>query len=172
MTRGWLRSPAPIQGHYEWKVCGTQGQRGWEGEGLRGGAGSGAVGRSCRANKPARGTVLRGAGRAKGSVRSVSGFKQERGAKRSVSVDQKQRATSKLRSLFVAHGDVSQFAGVVGWAWGYRVFRVSSESQTPDTQKRSLRREGPTRKTETPVALSRSSVGEFFNHCYFTQYRV
>ena len=43
------------------------------------------------ANKP---TVC-GVGRAEGSVRSVNGLKQARGAKRSVAVDQKLEATLK-----------------------------------------------------------------------------
>ena len=119
VSRDW-RSSRPRHGsgerHYEGKAWGAEGPAWdlrWEGLGGKGsqqrgglsripGPGSGVVsaarGREDEAggrgaNKPTSPKrIVCGVGRAQGSVRSVNGLKQERGAKRSLAVDQKLEA--------------------------------------------------------------------------------
>ena len=87
---------------------------------------------------------------------TVNGFKTERGAKRSVSEFQKQEPAS-VQTLNQKGGapsplsETSEFAGVVGWPWG---FRVSRDPQTRGTEGSRVRAACVT-KRETHAALLR-----------------
>ena len=131
----------------------------------RGLSGRGASGEASRAqegeaeergaNKPPR-LIECGAERVEGSLRSVNGFKLEKGAKRSVSVFQKQEPASVR--IFKPKGlkglrRLRRRLNLVRVVGRERGCRVSSDPQTRGTKKRRLREASLTPKRETHAAL-------------------